>query len=187
MEFDGIELGPKMQVCSERERLFVWHWVVDGEGDATAAARKAGYKDNGKGGIRVTAHYLIHRERVIEAIEEVGRKLFRAQLVPALKANLKLIEKNDHPDHHKAVQATLSRLGLVERTAVDVTHTGEVTVNHTDAAVADLRALLRLQVPREKLVEIFGHTGLPRYEKMLAEQERRALPGPVIEHEGKVE
>jgi len=38
-------------------------------------------------------------------------------------------------------------------------------------------------VAREKLVEIFGFSGLPRYEKMLAEQDRRALPGSVIEHE----
>jgi hypothetical protein len=33
----------------------------------------------------VRAHALMHRERVIEAIEEVGRKAFRALLVPAMR------------------------------------------------------------------------------------------------------
>ena len=59
---------------------------------------------------------------------------------------------------------------------------GEVTVNHTDAAVRDLRALLELGVAREKLIEIFGFSGLSRYEKMLAERAPK-----VIEHQERVE
>lgn len=176
-----FELGPKMQACSPMERKFVWVMVLEAE-NATAAARKAGYVDHDNGAIRVRAHQLAHRERVIEAMEEVGRRIFRTQLPAAIKANRALLENPKHPDHHKAVQATLSRLGLVERTAVDLTVSGEIAVNHTDAAVGDLRALLALGVAREKLIEVFGFSGLARYEKMLAEQERRALLGPVIEH-----
>lgn len=168
-----------MQACSENERKFVWFWVT-GDGDATAAARAAGYVDNDTGAIRVTAHRLIHRDRVIEAIEEVGRKAFRGLLVPALRATRDLIDKPDHPDHLKAVNATLSRLGLVERSGVDVNVSGEVTVNHTDASLNDLRILKAMGAAREKLLEAFGHSGLPRLEKMLEEADRRAGPLPKL-------
>jgi len=171
-----------MQACSDGERKFVWALVIAGASDQTDAARLAGYTDSNNGAIRVMGHRLAHRERVIAAIEEVGRQAYRMQLVPALMANLKLIQNTSHPDHARTVRATLSSLGLGERTSVDVNHSGDVTVNHTDSAVNDLKVLLGLGVAREKLVELFGFSGLDRYEKMLAEQERRALP-PVIEHE----
>lgn len=176
-----IEAGPKMQACSEQERQFVWFHVVEGE-NQTDAARLAGYVDSGNGAIRRRGHQLAHRERVLEAMEEVGRKTYRTLLAPAINATRRLIEDPKHPDHARTLRATLSSLGFGERTGVDVTVTGEVAVNHTDAALNDLRALMALQVPRVKLEEIFGHTGLPRYEKMLAERERRLAP-PVIEHE----
>lgn len=175
-----IEMGPKMQACSAPERLFVWFVAVEGL-DATNAAREAGYTDSGSGSIRVAGHRLSHRERVIEALEEVGRKAFRSLLPLAIAANRKLLENDKHPDHHKAVQQTLSRLGYAERTVVDVNVGGEVTVNHTDAAVSDLRILTGLGVSEEKLIEAFGFSGLERYRKMLAEQERRAPK--VIEHQ----
>lgn len=179
-----IEMGPKMQACGAQERLFVWFVAVEGL-DATNAARKAGYSDNGGGGIRVRGHLLMHRERVIDALEEVGRKSFRSLLPAAIAANRKLLENDKHPDHHKAVQSTLSRLGFTERTSVDVNVGGEVTVSHTDAAVNDLRTLLGLGVAREKLIEVFGFSGLERYEKMLAEADRRAPK--VIEHQEKAD
>lgn len=180
MDLKTIELGPKMQACSEQERLFVWFYVT-GDENATAAARKAGYVDNDNGAIRVRAHTLMHRERVLEAIDEVGRKAFRALLAPAVRAQAALIANGKHPDHARTVQSTLSRLGLAERTALDVNVGGEVTVNHTDAAVSDLRILTGLGVSEDKLIEAFGFSGLERYRKMLAEQERRAPK--VIEHQ----
>jgi len=171
-----------MAACSERERKFVWFYVTDNDGNASEAARKAGYADPGpdSGSIRVQASVLMHRERVLAAIEEVGRKAFRGQLMPAIRANGLMIENPKHPDHAKIVQSTLSRLGQGERSGLDVNISGEITVNHTDAALNDLRALLALQVPREKLVEIFGFSGLSRYEKMLAESDAKA--GRLIEH-----
>jgi hypothetical protein len=95
-----------------------------------------------------------------------------------------LIGNPKHPDHLKAVNATLSRLGYVERSAVDVNVSGEVTVNHTEAALADLRILKEMGASQEKLIEAFGFSGLSRLERMLAEVERRrAISGPVIEGE----
>lgn len=185
MDFSQVELGPKMQACSDRERKFVWFYVTDNDGNATEAARKAGYSDPGRdsAAIRVQAHALMHRDRVLAAIDEVGRKAFRGLLIPAVRATSKLIENEKHPDHAKTVQSTLSRLGLGERTGVDVKVEGEITHNHTDSALNDLRTLIGLGVAREKLVEIFGFSGLSRYEKMLEEVDARApklIEGEVV-------
>ena len=179
-----IELGPKMQACSERERKFIWAYLQNG-GNGAQAARDAGYSDAAEGA-KVRAHAVLHRDRVLAAIEEVGRKAFRGLLIPAVLAAEKLIGKEDHADHAKMTLSVLSRLGFGERTGLDVSVSGEVTLNHTDAALDDLRALKALMVPREKLVEVFGYSGLDRYEKMLAVADQRVsreTGGPVIEHE----
>ena len=188
MDFSQIELGPKMQACSERERKFVWFYVTDNDGNASEAARKAGYADPGKdsASIRVQAHALLHRDRVLAAIDEVGRKAFRGLLMPAVRATEKLILNEKHSDHAKTVSSTLARLGITERTGVDVNVTGEVQHNHTDSALNDLRTLVALQVPREKLIEIFGFSGLSRYEKMLGDADAQApklLEGEVVSRE----
>lgn len=187
MNWDDITLGPKMQACSELERRFVWALLTQtGKPNATEAAREAGYKDSDNGGIRVRAHVLMHRERVLEALEEVGRKAFRGLLLPSILATRALIENEKHPDHARTVQSTLSRLGFGERSGLDVNVSGEVTLNHTDAAVDDLRRLKALCVPQSKLEEIFGFSGLARYERMLAEADRRApklIEGEIVSRE----
>jgi hypothetical protein len=68
------------------------------------------------------------------------------------------------------------RLG--ERSADD--DVDEVVVSHTDAALEDLRRLKQLGVPHDELIKTFGHSGLGRYEKLLAERDAR-VPN-VIEH-----
>jgi hypothetical protein len=169
-----------MAALPDRERKFVWYYLTnEGAPNGAQAARDAGYSDVGEG-CKVRAHFLLHRERVILALEEVGKKAFRGLLGPAIKATAAMINDPKHGDHAKTVSSTLARLGLTERTGVDVNVTGELTLNHTDAALQDLRRLLELGVPREKLVETFGFSGLSRYEKMLAEKEARAPR--VIEH-----
>lgn len=180
MDFSQIELGPRMQACTERERKFVWFYLTnDGPPNGAQAARDAGCSDTAEGA-KVRASEMMHRERVLAALEEVGKKAFRGLLGPTVKATAALINNPQHPDHSKTLQSTLSRLGISERTAVDVNHTGELQVNHTDSALNDLRTLLALAVPEEKLIEIFGFSGLSRYRKMLLEQDARAPK--VIEH-----
>lgn len=180
MDFSQIEMGPKMQACSEIERRFVWFYMTnEGPPNGAQAARDAGYSDV-KEGAKVRASQLLHRDRVLAALEEVGKKAFRGLLMPAIAATRALIENPKHPHHASAVQSTLSRLGYGERTGVDVNVTGEVTVNHTDQALADLRTLMELRVPREKLIELFGFSGLARYEKMLAEQGPKLIEGTVV-------
>lgn len=185
IDLTGIELGPKMLACTERERLFVLHYLricgEEGRGDASEAARRAGYADPGKhsASIRVRGHALMHRERVREAMFEVGKTEFVGLLLPAVMARKRLVENDKHPDHAGAVNSTLSALGLGERSTLDVNVSGSVELNHTDAAVADLRRLKALGVPREKLIEMFGYSGLERYEAMLAAKEPKLIEARV--------
>lgn len=178
----GVELGPAMQACSVRERRFAYLLGTGICETAADGARKAGYADPGphSGAAAVRGHHLLHRERVAKAIEEVARKEFRMLVLPAIAAMRRLVRNPDHPDHAKSVATVLSRLGFGEKTAVDVNVSGDVTVNHTDSAIEDLRRLKAIGVPREKLTEIFGYSGLPRYEAMLAERDAR-VPR-VIDH-----
>jgi hypothetical protein len=178
----GVELGPAMQVCSVRERRFAYLLGTGICETASDAARKAGYSDPGphSGAIAVRGHYLLHRDRVAKAIEEVARKEFRGLLLPAIAAMRRLIKNPDHPDHARSVATLLSRLGFGERNVTEVNVSGEVMVNHTDAALEDLRRLKALGLPRDKLLEVFGFSGLDRYEAMLAEKDARAPK--TIEH-----
>jgi len=178
--------GPKMLALRERERRFVWAFLVnamtDGQENGAQAARDAGYSDV-KEGAKVRAHSLLHRDDVLDAMNEVAARELRGLALPAVVALSKLLAKPDHEDHRKAIEMVLNRVGHAERTSVDVNVSGSVQVNHTDEAVAQLDTLLKLGVPRERLVETFGFSGLARYEKMLVERDRRALPGPVIDGE----
>lgn len=171
-----------MLALSERERRFVWAYLLnaltDGKPNGAQAARDAGYSDKSEG-CKVKACLALQRDDVLDAMQEVAGRQLRGLAIPAVVAVSRLLDKQDHPEHRKAAEMVLNRVGLADRVQIDVNHTGEVTVNHTDAAIADLERLLALQVPRAKLEEIFGFSGLTRYERMLA-----ARGGPkVIEHQ----
>jgi hypothetical protein len=186
------ELGPAMLACSERERRFVWHFLEQGCRDATDAARKAGCPDPGphSSAIRVRGHELRHRPRVIEAMKEVGRTYFGGLLLPAVLAAEDILLNSRHPDHATMIKAILGSNGMGDRTKVDINVSGQVehSINRTDAALDTLEEYLSLGVPREKLIERFGYSGLARYERMLEDRQAksgksRALPAPVIEAE----
>jgi hypothetical protein len=185
-DFSQVDLGPKMAALRPREQQFVWHYVLNG-GNGAQAARDAGYSDAAEGA-KVRAHALLHSKKVLDAVMEMGLRTFRGLLVPAVAAARALIEKPDHPDHAKMVNSVLDRVGPSVRSGIDLNMnvSGEVTVNHTDAALGDLRMLLAMGVPRQKLEDTFGASGLLRYERMLAEQDGRApkmIEGEVVRHE----
>jgi phage terminase small subunit len=188
MDVTSIELGPRMQACSELERKFVLALVTGPAETATDAARMAGYSDKANG-CWVRAFELMNRERVVAAIEETARKEFRGIIPAVVKAARKLILNDKHPDHAKAVNSMLSRLGFAERSGVDVHMSGEVTMNATDKALDDLQALKALNFSREQLLEIFGYSGLDRFERMLTELDRGRPKAKLIDvtpHHGSV-
>lgn len=168
------ELPPAVGALrTERERAFVWVYMFNGA-NGSKAAKAAGYSDV-KEGCKVRAHELLHRSDIQDALRELtGRYLFSLAPVAVIRLGTLLKSKNERVAL-KAVDMTLSRTGFSERTALDVNISGEVTVDHTSAAVADLRRLRELGLPREKLVETFGFSGLARYEKLLEASDRAKL------------
>lgn len=158
-----------MALRTERERVFVWTYMFNG-GDGAKAARTAGYSDKSEGA-KVRAHGLLQRADIHEALRSLCTKyLFSLAPIALVKLRQHLHSDNERISQ-KAVDMTLSRTGHSERTALDVNVGGTVTINHTDAAVEDLRRLKALGVPRDKLIESFGFSGLSRYEKLLAASE----------------
>jgi hypothetical protein len=164
-------LGPKMLACRERERLFVWAYVLNG-GNGAAAARAAGYSDSGEAA-KVRAHDLLHRERVLDAIHEVSWKSLRGLAGLATLKARRILEADRHPDQAKIIAGVWSRAGFAEKTAHEVHHSGSIELNHTDAALEALAYLQSMSVPEEKLVEQFGHSGLARYRRMLEERDAK--------------
>lgn len=165
MELNGVELGPKMAACTEKERRFVLAWVAGLADSGAHAARLAGYSDASHASL-VRAFELQRRPRVIEAVEEVAKEKFRGLIPATIKAVERLILDPKHPDHAKAALSLLSRLGFAEKSDIQVN--GTVQVNHQDAAVDDLRRAKAMGFSREALEAMFGHSGLSRYEAMLA-------------------
>lgn len=166
---------------TERERVFVWTYMFNG-GNGADAARLAGYSDKSEGA-KVQAHHLLQREEVQHALRELCTKYLFSLAPKAIFKLGVLLDSENEKVALKAVDMTLSRTGHSERTALDVNVGGSVTVNHTTAAVDDLRRLKSLGVPREKLIETFGHSGLSRYEKMLAASEAAKAVPAIIEGE----
>lgn len=170
------DLPPSVQALrKDRDRAFVWFYMMNGANGA-AAARAAGFSDT-KEGAKVRAFELLHRGEIQDALKDLCQK-YLFSLAP--RAMVKLSGLLDSENERVALKATdmvLARTGFSERTALDVNVSGEVRhVDHTQAAVADLRRLRDLGVPRDKLVETFGFSGLSRYEKLLAIEDKRNAP-----------
>jgi hypothetical protein len=184
MEADPeISLGPKMLACTPKERRFVFAYV-NGLGASlkkteagTQAARAAGYSDVA-GGAKVRAFELLHRERVLEAIAEVCAKEFRALAPAAIWAIKERLADSRKPDLQlKAGFGVLSRLGYAETTNTVVDLNLNVELNHTEAAVEDLRRLKALGFSKEQLEKFFGFSGYSRYAALLDGQAPK-----VVEH-----
>lgn len=158
---------------NERRRQFVWGYVFNGA-NAALAARFAGYSAV-SGGDKVMGFRLLQDDEVQEAIRALTtRYLF--SLAPKAVLRLEaLLDNPKHPKHDKAIEMVLSRSGHGEQVNVNVS--GSVTLNHTDSALEDLKQLMALGASRAKLEEVFGVSGLERYERMLASQAK------LIEHE----
>lgn len=185
MDFTQACLGPKMSALDKRRQTFVWELLKMGGSNPTEAARRAGFPDPGRvsSAVRVRAHEMMHDDRVLDAISEVSQKAFRGLIMPAVVALREVLEKHDHPERQKVALSILSRLGLGEKTGLDVSVTGEIQVNHTDAALEALKELQQLRVPRDVLLERFGFSGLARYERMLAERKPKLIEGEIVSRE----
>jgi hypothetical protein len=176
---DAADFGPLMLALPERKRAFVLHYLMQGCQNGTEAARQAGYSD-AAGGRKVRASELLRQEAVVDALREQASKNLRHLSTVAIHKLEAILARDGNPDQLKAILAVLNRTGFDEKTTVQRVHTGVVEVNHTDAALESLAFLKSMDVPREKLIQQFGHSGLSRYEKLLSERDAKMK---VIEHE----
>jgi hypothetical protein len=170
-------LGPAMTACTERERKFA---LALGSGAAETyrhAALLAGYSDV-KGGARVRAHVLMQRERVRLAIREVASQYLENLAGLAVKALRDALTDVRHPDRFKTASTILSRLGWGENSTININAEMKV-VDHKKEAIDDLRACIRLGLSEEKLLELFGFTGLGYYRRLMEEEDAKSLPAPI--------
>jgi phage terminase small subunit len=185
---DGTEWGPAMAALpSDRHRAFVLalYSIKPGHGAHVKAAKMAGF-----GSATSSAHSwavigsrLSHDEKILAAIHEEDQRRIRSSAPRAIRALQNLVETPDHRDHARAIGMVLDRVHPAEQHHVHEMH---VTSDHTAEAIEELRVLKGLGVSREKLEEMFGYSGLSRYERLLAEKEQQpgkliAGGGPVIE------
>jgi phage terminase small subunit len=175
-------LGPAMRSLNARQRAFVRHlFESDGrKGSIVAAYRSAGYAANSDPHVtNASAQQMVHREDIQAAITEYTKKELHHLGPAAVRAKREIVNDPLHKDRDKAANSILERLvPTVQRIETNVT----VEINHTKDAIESLKYMRELNVPREKLLEHFGPLGLPRYERMLAEQEA-AAKGEIIEAE----
>ena len=182
-ESTGAQWGPCMKALSDRQKAFVLalYQLPPGYGVNVRAAKMAGY-----GTDRTTwkcwsviGSRVAHDEKVLAAIHEEDKKRIRASAPRAIRALSNMVEDPDHRDHIRAVTAVLDRVHPAETHHTVAVHH---TIDHNDEAIESLRAFKRLGVAHEKLLELYGYSGLSRYEAMLAErdgaQKRVAGPGP---------
>jgi hypothetical protein len=157
----GAEWGPAMKALpSDRHRAFV---LLAGFGSATSSAHSWS----------TIAARLAHDERILAALFEEDQKRIRASAPRAIRALAHLIEDPEHKDHARGIGMVLDRVHPAEtRHTVDVVH----HVDHDAEAIAQLRMLKQLDVPKAKLEAVFGFTGLSRYERLLELEDAKRQP-----------
>lgn len=77
-------------------------------------AKAAGYADKSYGSLRVTAHRLLHDERVIAAMREEADKRLRGYALLGISVIAQIARNDKHPDQLKAAMGLANRLGFHE-------------------------------------------------------------------------
>jgi phage terminase small subunit len=178
---EGTDWGPCMKALrSDRHRAFVLalYAIRPGYGANVKAAKMAGFgtdRTTAKGW-SVIASCLAHDEKIQAAMREEDQKRIRASAPRAVRALSNLVEDPEHRDHCRAIGMVLDRTHPIEtQHTITVNH----RIDHDAEAVAQLRMMKRLEVARHKLEEMFGYSGLSRYERMLEEQDGKPGPGMI--------
>jgi phage terminase small subunit len=178
------ELGPAMRaLANDQQRDFVYLYVQERprKGALVEAYRAAGYGEGSTPANQAKGAWrLSHDERVIAAIAEETRKIVRVAFPEAANAMLNLVRDPTHRDHGRATMAVMERAFPVEtKHNIEVVHK---TVDPDVEAIEELRALRKLGISREKLIEFFGGNGLDRIEALeAADANQRAQAAKIIE------
>jgi len=135
---DDFEFGPKMRALTERQRLFVLELVMDPLLSKSEAARRAGYSDLSEGA-KVTAHRLIHDQRIIDAMhEQAGRRLWSLSM-KAVHRIEQMLDSEDGKTVLKGALGVLDRVGFAAQQNININQT--VTDQSGKAIIDRIRAL----------------------------------------------
>jgi hypothetical protein len=173
------EWGPCMAALpSDKHRAFVLslYEIERGHGSHVKAAKMAGFGTDTSSARSwgVIASKLFNDPRIQAAMHEEDQARIRASAPRAILGLQHLIEDPTHRDHGRAIGIVMDRVHPTEtRHTVEVTH----HINHDAEAVTHLRMLKQLDVPRSKLEEVFGFSGLSRYERMLELADGKTIEG----------
>ena len=139
------ELGPKMMALSEKQRRFVLELVADPLMSRAEAARLAGYSDSSEAA-KVSAHRLMHDQRIIEAMhEQAGRRLWAISMKAAYRVD-QMLDSEDPKIMLKAAVAVLDRTGFGAQQNININQT--VRDEGSKAILKRIEALAdRLGVP----------------------------------------
>ena len=115
-----------MRRLSEKERRFVYAMVVYPTAKPSKWARLAGYSDASKDGLRIAGHYVVHRQRVLDAVAEETHKRVQFGGAIAIGGLVAIASDPKHRDHFRACVALADRAGFVPTQEINVRH------EHTD-------------------------------------------------------
>jgi len=190
------ELSPEMMALTPMQRSFVSHFlaevIVKPNGAPSRAARLAGYGGKGTSSkahtnvVKAASDMLrdpTRNTKVLAAIAVESRRMLRLGHPEAVAALYAVIRDPSHKDHVRAISTVLERTD-----PVTTRHDIAVTHKHVDIdaeGLEELKAARSLGATRERLVELFGSTGLDRLEAREAiEIAQRSAAAKVINHEG---
>src|SRR5262249_38294463 len=168
------ELGPAMAELDPRERLFV-NLLFRPNATGAARAKAAGFGKADSTG--ATLARIAHRKRsqphIGKAIVEECQRTLRSLGPEAIRVMREILADKKHRDRGKMARFIAEK---VEPALMLHRHEHDVIVRVDHEAESSRAALhARARGPGREADRDFGHSGLGRYEKMLAEQQRMKL------------
>jgi phage terminase small subunit len=189
---EHTELGEAMESLSPKERLFVAELFRGSNG--AAAARAAGYgAEDGSSTNRTLARIAVRlksRGSIVRAIVEESARTVKSLGPEAIAGMREIIADKKNKDRGKMIRYVLDKIEpALQLHEHRHEHSVTLRVDHEAETLKALRWMRDvLQVPRDVLIEHFGHTGLSRYERMDREKLIEARPaeedppGAVVVH-----
>lgn len=133
--------GPAMLALDPRQRAFVIATFVQ-PGNATAAARAAGYERQSASAVRVQGHRLMNNPKIGAAILELGRTILQTATPQMVKSLMTLaLTSSNEEIRRKASVNLLDRAGMTA--VINVNHQHSHTLSY-DEKLLELERLARL-------------------------------------------
>lgn len=107
-----VEYGPAMSELTQLQRNFVNAWCEHSNYTPTQLAAEAGYAPGNYGSQKVTAHHLMHNDKVLAAMNEEASKRLRSGGLIGVSAVVAIALNPSHKDHLKAALALMDRTGF---------------------------------------------------------------------------